>query len=250
MNVQIERIRSKAATAAVAADVAHFRRSASSSGVAVSTSRDASVTPLRHAFDSSAASHSPSTMLRIEHGDVFLGEGIESVSRGRDGSTTLRSHAGAEVCCAAAMSRAGVHCAMCPPPAILGFLLGAAAARLLLASNARFFFEEDPIPCYSAGALVRRGLRSRGGKAGSLVSRRLVVASIGARGQRRYKLPLVLAGAYYAGTEYGVAPLRAHHYAGTEYFVVPLPAHHRRLMSVQHVFMRLLWFVVLLHGTR
>ena len=120
-NREVERLRAKAASVAVAADVAHYRRSASGSAGGSASGgardRDAYASPLadRHtpgasgrddrgvgigttaASSSAAAGDTPATMLRIEHGDVIIGDGVQSVTRGRDGSTTLRSHAGAEV---------------------------------------------------------------------------------------------------------------------------------------------------------
>jgi hypothetical protein len=98
---EVERLRSKAASAAVAADVAHYRRSASAGGsgpvVTSSVATPSHAAPSPAAASGSRTDAGVPTMLRIERGDVIYGDGVQSVVRGKDGSTTLRSHAGAEV---------------------------------------------------------------------------------------------------------------------------------------------------------
>ncbi len=113
---EVERLRARAAAAAVAADVAasmQRRGGGGGGGDSINTPsyHDASSAPrlggggggggggaggsVSSGFG--GGSGGGTTLLRIERGDVVIGDGVQSITRGEDGSTTLRSAEGAEV---------------------------------------------------------------------------------------------------------------------------------------------------------
>jgi hypothetical protein len=129
-------------------EVEHSNREESSSHAAavhrsdsfLSTSSRASAgslpKPLHHSSVASLGSPSPTrsgSLLRIEHGDVSVGDAVKTMSRSADGTTTFRSASGTEV---HVSMRDGMHVDVVPPPSdSFDALHGVSSSRLLSARS-------------------------------------------------------------------------------------------------------------------